>query len=181
MSVLILGMHRSGTSAVASLVEKLGLSAGNGTEWAVESANPRGLHEWLETVEFNDEWLTRFWPRWWAPPRVGPSAWRDLEMLALERSRKQLEYFSPSFKDWYVKDPRISLLLPLWDRLLLREYPTIVVVLLPQAVVTSLRLRSGINPTRSLSLWGGVLPRDPCLIWRPTRTRRGLRADAGRS
>ena len=153
MSVLILGMHRSGTSAVASVVEKLGLSPGEGTKWAVESANPRGLHEWLETVEFNDEWLTRFGGAWWAPPRVGPSAWRDLEMLDLERSRRQLEYFSPSFKDWYVKDPRISLLLPLWDRLLLREYPTIVVVRSPQAVATSLRLRSGINPTRALSLW----------------------------
>lgn len=153
MSVLILGMHRSGTSAVASVVEKLGLDPGHGTQWAVESANPRGLHEWLETVEFDDEWLARLGGAWWAPPRVGPSAWRDLDILDLEMARKRLEYFSPAFKDWYVKDPRISLLLPLWDRLLLREYPAIVVVRSPQAVATSLRLRSGINPTRALSLW----------------------------
>lgn len=153
MSLLILGMHRTGTSAVASVVERLGLSPGRGTQWAVEAANPRGLHEWLETVEFNDEWLTRFGGAWWAPPRVGPSSWRELDMLDLELARRKLEYFSPSVRGWYVKDPRISLLLPLWDRLLLREYPTIVVVRSPQAVATSLRLRSGINPTRALSLW----------------------------
>jgi chromosome segregation ATPase len=52
-----------------------------------------------------------------------------------------------------VKDPRISLLMPLWDRLALQALPAVMAVRDPREVVGSLDLRNGMPPRRALALW----------------------------
>ncbi|MCB9411297.1 MAG: sulfotransferase [Actinobacteria bacterium] len=152
MGLMVVGMHRSGTSAVAEVLCRLGLNLGEGTEYEVEAGNARGLYEWRETVEFNDEWLGRYDSAWWAPPRLGANDWREVDLRQLAASRRQLPYFTGEMSNWFVKDPRISLLLPLWDRLLLARSPAVVVVRSPRAVAASIRLRSGMHTARSLAL-----------------------------
>lgn len=153
MGLMILGMHRSGTSAVAEVVDRLGLDIGPGTPFETGNANARGLYEWRETVDFNDEWLAKFDSAWWAPPRLTDSDWRELDLRELAASRRALPYFTGDVRNWYVKDPRLSLLVPLWDRLLLQRSPAVVVVRSPVASAASLRLRSGYHTARSLALW----------------------------
>ena len=152
MGLMVVGMHRSGTSAVAEVLYRLGLNLGEGTEYEVEAGNARGLYEWRETVEFNDEWLGRYESAWWAPPRLGANDWREVDLRQLAVSRRQLPYFTGELSNWFVKDPRISLLLPLWDRLLLARSPAVVAVRSPRAVAASIRLRSGMHTARSLAM-----------------------------
>lgn len=150
--MMVVGMHRSGTSAVGEVLTKLGLDVGRGTEYERETGNARGLYEWRETVEFNDEWLGRYDSAWWAPPRLGTNDWREIDLRQLAASRRQLPYFTGEISNWFVKDPRISLLIPLWDRLLLHRSPAVVVVRSPAATAASIRLRSSMHTARSLAL-----------------------------
>ncbi len=153
MGLLVLGMHRSGTSAVAEVLETLGLNGGTGTAFESDEGNARGLFEWVETVDFDDAWLARLGGAWWAPPRVPDTAWQDLDLRELAEARRELRYFSRDMRNWYVKDPRMSLLVPLWDKLLLSYSPAVVVVRAPGPSAASMRLRSGLHTTRSLALW----------------------------
>lgn len=152
MGLMVVGMHRSGTSAVGEVLSKLGLDVGTGTEYERETGNARGLYEWRETVEFNEAWLARYDSAWWAPPRLGTNDWREIDLRQLAASRRELPYFTGEIRNWFVKDPRISLLIPLWDRLLLARSPLVIVVRSPIATAASIRLRSGMHTARSLAL-----------------------------
>jgi hypothetical protein len=153
MGLMVVGMHRSGTSAVAEVLARLGLDPGPGTPFEVESGNARGLYEWRETVKYNDEWLRVFGAAWDAPPRITESRWREIDLRELAAGRRRLPYFSGELRNWFVKDPRISLLLPLWDRLLLQHSPAVIVVREPAATAASVRIRSGLLTARSLAVW----------------------------
>lgn len=153
MGVLVTGMHRSGTSMLASWVDSLGVPAGEGHEFPVDSANPRGLHERQDIVAFNDEWLKLLGGSWWAPPTVREQTWRTVDEERLAQARSELDVFRPGASDWYVKDPRTSLLLPLWDRLALNRLPVVIGLREPRDVAMSLHMRSGTTLRRGLALW----------------------------
>ena len=67
--VVVLGMHRSGTSAVAEAVVRLGVAVGDSlsmdgpSEW-----NPRGYFEDPELNRINDAVLEAIGGSWAAPP-----------------------------------------------------------------------------------------------------------------
>lgn len=169
VGLLIVGMHRSGTSMVARLVNGLGLDVAlEGQAPPMHEAlpeNPRGFFERADVVTFNDEWLSRMGGAWWAPPQVSAADWRGLDHRGvLESSRHRLDLFSSDQDgNWFTKDPRISLLLPLWDRLALQRLPVIVSARRPAEVAASLSLRDGMLPRFGLALWArysGELLRD---------------------
>lgn len=153
MALVITGMHRSGTSAVARLVDGVGLKFGHGELAETVPENPRGFFERVDVAEFNDEWLARLGGSWDAPPRSGPVDFARLSDRLFHDARPKLDLLSADAKNWYVKDPRISLILPVWDRLCLRTVPTIFVVRSPREVAHSLRLRNSFSARLSLSLW----------------------------
>lgn len=153
MSVIVTGMHRSGTSTVARLVEAFGLSIGHGPFMPAAPDNPRGFFERADVADFNDAWLARLGGAWWAPPATDPDLWRQLDEASLRSARAELDLFQPDAAPWFSKDPRTALLLPLWDRLALREHPVIVCVRAPTEVAVSLGLRNGLSPRRALGLW----------------------------
>ena len=104
-------------------------------------------------VEFNDHWLGVLGGSWWAPPHVKEQTWRSIDASALDADRRALDLFRAGFDDWYVKDPRISLLLPLWDRLTLRRLPVVVGLRPPRDVAMSLHMRNGTALRRGLAVW----------------------------
>src|SRR5205814_1239378 len=81
--VLLLGMHRSGTSLCSHILSMLGVDMADTVMTAPRSDNPRGHWERWEIVEFHDRILS-FFNRgyftpfhdlslpiaWWADPRV---------------------------------------------------------------------------------------------------------------
>lgn len=152
MAVVISGMHRSATSMLAEWAVRAGATLGDGPLFDVDAANPRGLYERRDVVAFNDAWLTDFGGAWWAPPHVPDTAWSGLDDHRLERDRTRLDLFTAG-PGQVVKDPRLSLLLPVWDRLSLRRLPVVIAVRQPRAVAMSLHVRNGMSLRRGLSLW----------------------------
>lgn len=153
MGLLITGMHRSGTSMFAEWVDRLGVPMAKGTEFPVNDANSRGLYESRNFVELNDHWLGVLGGSWWAPPSVREQTWRSIDADALEGSRGTIKSLRTGRKKWFIKDPRISLLLPLWDRFTLARLPVVVGVRSPRDVAMSLHVRNGMTFRRGLAVW----------------------------
>jgi len=154
--ILVVGMHRSGTSLCSHLLSALGVDMadnipGPGATSPVPS-NPRGHWERWEIVEFHDRILGLFnrgysggfhdfaLPvAWWADPRVVEIR---REILAFLEKRMGNVYFG-------FKDPRTVRLMPVWHQIFkeLKLAPKVVLCLRnPAQIARSLNARDGLDP-----------------------------------
>lgn len=146
-------MHRSGTSAVASVLSDLGADFG-ATEGLMASGpdNEPGFWENARLVKVNDDLLALFGGSWDNPPYL-PVDWLDdsrLDPLREEAQAVSGSGFSQQLRAW--KDPRNSLLLDFWEQLLPIDH--IVVALRdPRDVAASLHKRDGFSKEKSAWLW----------------------------
>jgi hypothetical protein len=118
--VCILGMHRSGTSLVARVLNVLGLSLGPEEHlMRPNSANPAGYWESRPVKRLNDDILSRLGGTWFDPPEF-PRGWeRGPELAELrQRARELIEADFSGSELWGFKDPRSSLTLPFWQGIL---------------------------------------------------------------
>jgi len=118
--VCILGMHRSGTSLVARLLHVLGVDLGPQEHLIGPRAdNPTGYWESAFVKELNDEILERLGGSWSVPPELA-AGWVDRPELAdlPPRARELIEADFSGSDLWGFKDPRNSLTLAFWQRLL---------------------------------------------------------------
>jgi hypothetical protein len=109
IAVLVLGMHRSGTSLATEILGKLGLWIG--TEQHLIGAspyNPRGHFEMLAGVEFNNEVLRHAGGTWDHPPSI-----ESIDALA-PTIRPSVDAWFGGRSAWAFKDPRLCLTLPVW-------------------------------------------------------------------
>lgn len=152
--VLVLGMHRSGTSAMAGAFCSLGGWAG-GVEELLPSnaANPGGYFERGKTNETLDRLLAGVGGSWSNPPCDNLSVYKlesarpDLTALFSELSARL-----PNDKFLVVKDPRLSLFSSLL-RPLMPNATIVVCIRHPLAVARSLMARDGMNLMHGLALW----------------------------
>jgi hypothetical protein len=147
-------MHRSGTSALAGAVEAMGFDVGPDDDvMPADDGNPEGYFELLSIVRANDDVLARFGGRWDSPP-VLESGWTndDVAVEFVEAARALIgELFEGDH--YLLKDPRISLLLPLWRRITNDDNCAVVVVRDPLEVAASLTRRNGLPTLTGLALW----------------------------
>lgn len=155
MPVLVLGMHRSGTSVLTRVISLLGFEVGDddvlmgASEW-----NVHGHWEVTELTKLNDDLLRHLGGRWSAPPEVTS---HQLAQLASgdwgQRARKAL---ADTFegRTWVWKDPRLCLLLPFW-RAVIGDDDLVAVIVLrePVEVARSLEARDGIGVAYGIALW----------------------------
>jgi hypothetical protein len=172
-ALLIGGMHRSGTSLLASWVQAAGVSVGERLH-PPGQGNPRGHFEDAELMAFHQGVLER---RGFTPFRF-PEGWQPCllpdehaEAAALVARRAHLER-------WAFKDPRSALFLELWGELLpdpcflfVYRHPVEVVLSLGRRhhVVDRegyphLAVRSWIEHNRRLLDWAKRHP-SRCLLW----------------
>lgn len=155
-AVLILGPHRSGTSAVTGVLNLLGVELGRNL-MPSKSDNRLGFWEHDEIFEFHEELLSNLGSAWhdYRPLEPGWSAGEAADR-ARAGLRSLVEEELAGAPLWGVKDPRLSRLLPLWSDLL-HELGTdarfVIVVRNPMEVVRSLIRRNGFTATKSLLLW----------------------------
>lgn len=154
MTVLVLGMHRSGTSAIARLTAFLGpaicrpehLVRGHG-------GNVRGHWESAPLVAENDRLLASVGARWWCPP----SNRTDLAGLAADDTERHhaQQVFASSFPTtpWVWKDPRTCLTLPFWLASFDSKPVGILVLRDPCEVAASVHARDGLSIPYALALW----------------------------
>jgi len=110
----VLGMHRSGTSAITRVVSLLGYALPKSLLGANEG-NQAGHWESTEIIALNDEILESAGTRWddWTP--FNPS-WYDTPLAAAYLTRAR-ELIRSEFADapmFVLKDPRICRFAPLW-------------------------------------------------------------------
>jgi hypothetical protein len=149
MGVYVLGMHRSGTSAVTRVVNLLGVPIGRAEKLMLaRDDNPAGFWEHVGLMDVNDAVLARLGGAWDAPPE--PSLVDD-ELQKLARDEFDATYDGDRF---VFKDPRVSLLLPFWRAVLGARAATAIVVLRnPLDIASSLLHRNELARSYSLALW----------------------------
>ena len=81
-AVLVLGMHRSGTSALARGLQMLGVYLGNNF-LSPQPDNPTGYWEDKNICELNERLLTAFGLKWEDVTLIDDSRWREPEVEAL--------------------------------------------------------------------------------------------------
>jgi 2-polyprenyl-3-methyl-5-hydroxy-6-metoxy-1,4-benzoquinol methylase len=112
-------MHQSGTSVVARVLSDCGVYLGSEDDLMKPEADNRdGCWENVPFVELNDELLAAFDGRWDQPPQL-PVGWEKRPEVEPLRDRaveliRQFETHEP----WGWKDPRNTLTLPFWRRLI---------------------------------------------------------------
>ena len=156
VALFVLGMHRSGTSALSGLLSLLGAAAPR-TLMAPTKDNPRGYFESTEIMKANDRILSSAGSRWndWGP--FNPD-WFDSGVAA--QFREQLPALvEREFGDaplLLIKDPRICRFFPFWqESLAALDIDSRVVIPLrhPLEVARSLEARDKFGRNRSLLLW----------------------------
>jgi hypothetical protein len=150
--VLVLGMHRSGTSVATRLVNLVGPSTSidllGPTTW-----NPRGIWESRSLIGFNDELLASTGHTWWYPPPDGgryDTATAGLVAFTAS-ARSAFDRVHPD-APWVWKDPRTSLVVPFW-REVLGPVVGLLVYRHPLDVAMSLQRRNAMSPRFAVALW----------------------------
>jgi hypothetical protein len=154
VGVLVVGMHRSGTSAVAAALEAMGLQVGRSDDrLAPDLMNPAGYFELTAVNDLNQEILHHLGGNWDAPPRLTDGWMADPTIEPFVHRARHL-VTSTLGDDFVLKDPRLCLLLPLWRRILADRFGAVLIVRDPVEVAWSLALRDGMQILTGLALWG---------------------------
>lgn len=156
-AVCVLGMHRSGTSALTGTLQCLGVPLGNSLMAATPGVNDLGYFEHEEIVNVHDgilRALNSVWDdvtplpaRWWEDAAMTPFR---ADLLAIARR---------DFADtplWALKDPRLCRTMPIWFEIFetLGAEPVFLHMLRhPGEVAGSLTKRNGFITEKSYFLW----------------------------
>lgn len=105
--IIVLGMHRSGTSSLAGMLEAAGLHLG--TVNTAAAFNKRGNRENADVMRLNDAVLSNTGNDWRNPP-AGPAVWRPENLAERDAIAARLGERQP----WGFKDPRALLTLDGW-------------------------------------------------------------------
>jgi sulfotransferase family protein len=151
MQIVVLGMHRSGTSLLTSVLARLGCYVGSDTI-AVGPWNRTGHWEHPEVTELDDELLAALGANWFDLARLDLSELPEPAHAGFAgRARTIIEELD-RHRPWAIKDPRLCSLLPFW-RPLLQNPVAILIHRDPVEVAYSLRARDGFPLPFGVALW----------------------------
>ncbi len=162
--ILVVGMHRSGTSLLGCILQALGVTL-PGPLLPGDTNNPEGYFERSDITALQEELLIdlqRWWPSesglqplpegWLGTPRAQRAAICLRRLLKVDIAEQQ--------GAWAIKDPRSSLLLPLWRQVadeLKLPLRLLLAIRDPAEVVVSLVGRdggpAGMTQERAEALW----------------------------
>ncbi len=154
--IVVLGMHRSGTSAITGVMSRLGASAPK-TIMPQNEFNERGYFESLELMNLHDKILESAGTKWddWRPFN---KAWQNSPPASKFKKRAK-KLFAREFDDAplaVLKDPRVCRFFPFWADVFreIEAKPRIVIpIRSPLDVARSLKIRDGISLNKGVLLW----------------------------
>ncbi|MEW6531393.1 MAG: hypothetical protein AB1473_11190 [Thermodesulfobacteriota bacterium] len=154
--VIVLGMHRAGTSALTRVINLLGVDLGH--DFLEPTAdNPAGYWEHRVIYHIHERMLNALGRTWHTLFPFPQNWWKD---ETIDPYRKQIvralqQDFSGSAL-WGIKDPRMCRLMPLWIDVLqeLESDPYFIIMFRhPEEVAKSLAERDGFSQDKCLLLW----------------------------
>ncbi|MCA2011134.1 hypothetical protein LCM17_06540 [Cereibacter sphaeroides] len=155
-AILVLGMHRSGTSALAGVLSRLGCALPNALMEA-SAANAKGFFESTAVRDFNEEILASAGSSWddFLPFN---STWIESPVAAgfLERAVALVQDDFGAAPLFVLKDPRICRLVPFWTQALEAAgcaVRPLLTVRNPNEVARSLRQKKGFTGALSQMIW----------------------------
>lgn len=158
--VVVLGMHRSGTSALTRMLALAGAALPRKL-LVPRAENPRGFWESIDVLALNERLLHGLGASWSNPP--GSDAVAPHDRAAFERDLAV--YLRNEFggrRTGVLKDPRMALLASTWrDALAACGYRPVFVVPVrhPLEVARSLAARDGLALLDGIALWDAYMSR----------------------
>ena len=158
--ISVIGMHRSGTSALTKGLEALGIGLGD-TIIPAAADNPKGYWEDRLVLAINKALLERC-----------DIAWNDLRIVEegefldpalgdlADQAAKLFADRIAAYGNWGFKDPRTVRVLPFWLHAAQRagiDLQFVVAFRHPLAVAQSLQVRNGIPQVRGMLMWAAYL------------------------
>ncbi|MBA3544539.1 MAG: glycosyltransferase, partial [Chthoniobacterales bacterium] len=153
MQILVFGMHRSGTSMVARILNMMGAYfAPEGVSNGANIENPKGFWERRDVRSLNDMLLSSAGANWRRLSGFSISRIPEENLARFKTEAGSLVLNMDAHRPWFLKEPRLSVLAPLWLELL--EFPVCVFVhRSPLEVARSLQTRNGFPIPFGLALW----------------------------
>jgi len=155
--ILVLGMHRSGTSALTGVLDILGINLGQELMQAHEM-NEKGFFENERIYNFNDQELFPALKSTWDDIGILKDNWQNENNLQ-DLYKKAKDIILSEYKNsnlFAIKDPRICILFPFWEKILKNlniDIKVIIPLRNPIEVAISLEKRDGFKVKKSLMLW----------------------------
>ena len=153
MQIFVFGMHRSGTSAVARVLNLMGCYFGGediGTE--ANEENTKGFWERKDVRKVNDAILRNTGSDW---DRISSFDVRSIgkgDMAVYREVIRKIVVNLDAHRPWFLKEPRFCLTFSVWRSVL--EMPVCVLIFRnPLDVAKSLNERNGMPLTVGLALW----------------------------
>jgi len=152
--LIVLGMHRSGTSALAGALNQCGVWLGSELDLtAANKENPRGFFERKDVRAVCDALLRSVGSDWWKIAEFRVDAIPQADLIKCGRAFQEVvAQLGRQGSMWAIKEPRLCLLFPV-----LQSYiPQPVCILMhrnPLEVARSLRVRNGFGLAEGLALW----------------------------
>jgi hypothetical protein len=155
-AIVVLGMHRNGTSVLTRGLQALGVYLGDDFV-APQRDNPTGYWEDRSIQNLNERLLTAFGRTWDSIERIEDASWCSTDLEPFRRqAANYLRMHFLSHPLWGFKDPRTFLLLPFWRSLLQSldvDYRYVVAIRNPLSVAASLRQRQNTPADDAHLMW----------------------------
>ena len=157
--IVVLGMHRSGTSAITRGLQVMGVELGDKLIAPIEGVNAKGFWEDIDLNALNIEMLNAIDSDWHHLTPIEPS---NVDILRKKgyffRAVEMLRQKVSSVPIFGFKDPRVAKLLSFWKEVVRYcqfDVSYVIAVRHPLSVVKSLAIRDGIETGQSYLLWLG--------------------------
>ena len=157
IAIIVLGMHRSGTSALAGALRRLGVKLGDAMMPAATGVNERGFWEHSDIVGVHERMLAALNSSWDDVRRLPDRWWQDDTVRPFRAELQEIlrrDFLSAPL--WAFKDPRMCRLLPLWLEIIEEVGFTprfIHIHRHPIEVSSSLERRDGFSRAKAIYLW----------------------------
>lgn len=154
---VVLGLPRSGTSAIARGLAALGINLGDRLQ-PPDHRNPKGFYEDLDIMYKINRGVSRVWSQDWMSLDVDPDLFETNAELRSFRNYAS-DLLSKRLADseaWGFKDPRTNMLMPFWKavfKTLNVDDRYIIVVRHPLAAAHSLQKFTDVDIESGLILW----------------------------
>ncbi|MDA8152586.1 MAG: glycoside hydrolase family 99-like domain-containing protein, partial [Acidithiobacillus sp.] len=155
--VVVVGMHRSGTSAITRGLATLGCTLGDSLIEGIPGINDKGFWEDVDINTFNQQLLEESGSDWSHCVYL-PTDYFNAPILRNRQheARTLLAHKLRQGRPLALKEPRISILLPFWQRVFADLGLDVVYLHAmrnPFEVAQSLLVRDGFSQERSMLLW----------------------------